>query len=161
MGWDLMHGHVIELDRSDLASHVEAAGVAVVNWRESGNLQSHLLDRAIERAAGEFPDVQFGTVDIAHDERLAQEWAVEEVPTLMIYRDGTLLFTATGELPPGGIETLLESAWSVDMAAARRGVNGHQGRFVLGFQRGTGPAGGPRNENGSHGGLPAGGASGK
>ena len=48
MGWDLMHGQVVELDRSDLASHVEAAGVAVVNWRERGNLQSHLLDRAIE-----------------------------------------------------------------------------------------------------------------
>lgn len=160
MGWDLMHGHVVELDRSDLASHVEAAGVAVVNWRERGNLQSHLLDGAIERAAGEFPDVRFGTVDIAEDERLAQEWAVEDVPTLMVYRDGTLLFTGTGELPPGGIETLLESAWSVDMAAVRKVVNGHRGRFVLDFQRGGGQRG-SRDENGSQVRLPSDGASGK
>jgi hypothetical protein len=83
---------------------------------------------------------------------------VEEVPALIIYRDGTLLFTATGELPPGGIEATLESAWSVDMAAVRRGVNGHRGPFVLGFQWGSGPARGPWDESGSHVGLPPGGA---
>jgi hypothetical protein len=76
---DLMNGSVIELDRSDLEAHVEAPGVAVVCWREHGNIESHRLDRAMEQAVRKFPDVRFATVDIGQDEGLAEEWGVQEV----------------------------------------------------------------------------------
>lgn len=66
-------GSVVELDRSDLAAHVGAPGVAVVCWRERDNIASHVLDRAMNEAAREYPEIRFGTVDIADDERLATE----------------------------------------------------------------------------------------
>jgi hypothetical protein len=150
---NLVPGKVVELDRSSLTSHVEEPGVAVILWRERGNLESHVLDRSVERAAEEYPEVRFASVDIARDEPLAREWAVEEVPTLMIYRDGTLLFTGTGDMPAGSIETLLGSALAMDLGAARKGVNGHHGRFVLGFHTGGGSAVGPWQDNGEEGGA--------
>jgi hypothetical protein len=160
MKMDLMHGGVAQLERSDLGTHLQGPGVAVVHWRERWNLQSHRLDRALEQAVRAYPEVRFGAVDIADDEGLAQEWAVGDEPTLIVYRDGTPFFRGTGELAPGSLEVLMESARSVDRAAARRGVDRHRAGFVLGLHGGAGLPPGPRNTNGNHPGVAASRASG-
>jgi thioredoxin 1 len=139
---NLMHGSVVELNRSDLDEHVNAPGISVVNWREHGKLESYGLDGIVERAAQEYPEVRFGTVDVAGEQRLAEQWGVDDVPTLMIFRDGTFLYSSSGDLAAGALESLLDAAMSMDMGAARKGVNGHHGRFVLGFHTGSGSAAG-------------------
>jgi hypothetical protein len=126
-------------------------------WRRPGKERAHALDGVIAQVAQQYPEVRFGVVDVARDEHLAQEWGVDQVPALMIHRDGTLLYAGSGEITAEGLETLLSSALAMDLSAARRSVNGHHGRFTLGFQVAGRPAGGLRNDNGEGGaGLPEG-----
>lgn len=144
-------GPAAELDRSNLDAHVETPGVAVIVWRQTRKAGSHALDDVVAQVRHRYPEVRFGVVDVARDERLAEEWGVDQVPALMIHRDGTLLYAGSGEISAEGLETLLSSALAMDLSAARRSVNGHHGRFTLGFQVSGRPASGLRNDNGEGG----------
>ena len=50
------------------------------------------------------PDVVFGKVDTEAEQELAGAAGIRSIPTLMAFRDGILVFSQPGALPP--------SAWS-------------------------------------------------
>jgi thioredoxin reductase (NADPH) len=123
---------VINLDRAALTSLVKRPGIVVVNWtdpRESG--PTMLFNQALRRTAEANPGVRFGTIDLVRHPDLAREWAVEDVPSLMVFRDGTLLYRRIGAAPEQELRVVLHAAGAVDMAEVRKRVNGYGGRLAL------------------------------
>ena len=72
-----------------------------------------------EKAAAAHPDIVFGKVDTEAEQQLAQMAAITSIPTLMLFRDGVLLFNQAGALPPQALDSLIEQVRAVDVPALK------------------------------------------
>ena len=67
--------------------------------------------------------------DAAEEARAQQELAgavqIQAIPTLMLFRDGVLLFRESGALPPAALEDLLKQAKALNMDDVRAKIAEH------------------------------------
>ena len=79
-----------------------------------------------ERASHASSDIVFGKVDTESEQQLAQMAAITSIPTLMLFRDGVLLFNQAGALPPQALSGVISQARELDMDAVRQEVEAAQ-----------------------------------
>ncbi|MCE5291957.1 MAG: thioredoxin [Nocardiaceae bacterium] len=75
-----------------------------------------------DRVSAKHPDIVFGKVDTEAEQALAASFRISSIPTLMIIRDGVVLYAQPGALNEAGLEQLIAKARQVDMDAVRREV---------------------------------------
>ncbi|MDU4728794.1 thioredoxin [Corynebacterium kefirresidentii] len=75
-----------------------------------------------EKASEEYTDATFAKLDTEANQGLASALEIQSIPTLMIFRDGILVFREAGALPPAALEDLLKQVKELDMAEVRRQV---------------------------------------
>ena len=79
-----------------------------------------------EKAATDNPDVTFLKVDTEANQELAGALQIQAIPTLMIFRDGILLFRESGALPPAALADVIEQAKKLDMDEVRQKIAEHE-----------------------------------
>lgn len=79
------------LERTNIDHHVQRPGIAVISWRDSRSVLSGELDEVLHQTASENQAIRFAHVDTRRHGRLASEWGVDQVPSVMVFRDGQLL----------------------------------------------------------------------
>ena len=75
-----------------------------------------------EKASARHPDITFAKVDTEAEQDLAAAYGITSIPTLVIYRDGIVLFGQPGALPAEALEDLIGQARALDMDDVRRQV---------------------------------------
>ena len=75
-----------------------------------------------EKASASHPDITFAKVDTEAEQELAAAYGITSIPTLVIYRDGIVLFGQPGALPAEALEDLIGQARALDMDDVRRQV---------------------------------------
>lgn len=75
-----------------------------------------------ERSSGKHPDVLFGKVDTDAEQGLAGALEISAIPTLMILRDGVMLFREAGALPEAALEQILTQVKALDMDEVRKKI---------------------------------------
>jgi thioredoxin 1 len=75
-----------------------------------------------EKSAQKHTDIVFGKVDTEAEQQLAAAFQIRSIPTLMIVRDGVVLYAQPGALPEAALEDLIEQARKVDMDDVRKQV---------------------------------------
>src|SRR6187551_1022307 len=73
-----------------------------------------------EAAAEKHTDILFGKIDTEAQGGLGAALQISSIPTLMVFRDGVLLFRQAGALPAPVLETLIEKIRAVDMDDVRK-----------------------------------------
>ena len=61
------------------------------------------------------PDVVHGKMDTEAEQELAGALQIMSIPTLMMFRDGVLLFSQPGALPKAALDDLIRQARELDM----------------------------------------------
>jgi thioredoxin 1 len=69
-----------------------------------------------ERASEAHPDIVFGKVDTEAEQSLAAAAQITSIPTLMAFKEGTLVFSQPGALPPAALDQLIAGVRALDMA---------------------------------------------
>ena len=72
-----------------------------------------------ERASDAHPDIVFGKVDTEVERQLAGAAQITSIPTLMAFKDGTLVFAQPGALPAAALEQVIAAVKALDMEKAR------------------------------------------
>lgn len=72
-----------------------------------------------EEAAGKHPEITFGKVNTEVERELANALQIRSIPTLMIFKDGVLVFSQPGLVPAAGLEDLAKQVTALDMDAVR------------------------------------------
>jgi thioredoxin 1 len=72
-----------------------------------------------ERASGKHSDIVFAKVDTEAEPELAAAFQISSIPTLMIVRDGVVLYSEPGALPEQSLEDLIDQTRKVDMDEVR------------------------------------------
>ncbi len=75
-----------------------------------------------ERASNKHTDVTFGKVDTEAEPALAGSFQVRAIPTLMVIKEGVVVFSQAGMLPPAALEDLIEQAKKLDMDDVRKKI---------------------------------------
>jgi thioredoxin len=72
-----------------------------------------------EQASAKHPDIVFGKVDTETEVALATAAQITSIPTLMAFKDGSLVFSQPGALPPAALERIIAAVRDVDVEKAR------------------------------------------
>ncbi|WEO78278.1 thioredoxin [Cryobacterium sp. SO2] len=68
------------------------------------------------------PDVTFAKVDTEAEQQLSAAAGIRSIPTLMAFREGILVFSQPGALPPAALEQVVTAVKALDMEDVHRKV---------------------------------------
>ncbi len=79
-----------------------------------------------EKVAGNHPDILFGKVNTEEEQQIAQFFQIQSIPTVMIIREGIVLFQQPGMLPEEALEDLIRQVKELDMEQVRKEAEAQQ-----------------------------------
>jgi thioredoxin 1 len=110
----------IPVTSENFESTVKSGGVLLLDWWAPWCGPCRAFGPIYERVAGKYPDVTFGKVNTEEQPELAGEFGISAIPTLMVIKDGTLVFRQAGMLPETALVNLVEQAKKLDVTEAKR-----------------------------------------
>ncbi len=75
-----------------------------------------------EATSEKYPDLTFAKVDTEAEQSLAAAAGITSIPTLMVFRDGILLFSQPGALPGPALEEIIGKVAELDMDDVRKQI---------------------------------------
>jgi thioredoxin len=108
----------IELNAATFESTVNSNDVVFVDFWASWCGPCRMFAPVYEKAAAAHPDIVFGKVDTEAEQALAGAAQITSIPTLMAFKNGTLVFSQPGALPAPALEELITAVRDLDVEAA-------------------------------------------
>lgn len=112
----------IALTEATFEETIAGDGIVLVDWWASWCGPCRMFAPVFEAAAEEHPDLVFGKVDTEAEQRLAGAAGIMSIPTLMIFREGVLVFSQPGALPAAALADLIGQVRALDMDEVHRAV---------------------------------------
>lgn len=109
----------VELTEENFAE-VLAADLALVDFWATWCGPCRMFAPVFEDVSERYPDAVFGTVDTEEQQELAAAFRVMSVPTLVLMREGVVLYAKPGALSLEALEDLVVRALALDMDQVRR-----------------------------------------
>ena len=120
----------ITMTGDTFAKQVQQEGIVVVDFWASWCGPCRAFAPIFEAASKRPPDITWAKVDTEAEQQLAGALEIRSIPTLMVFRDGIMLFNQAGMLPASAIDELITKVRAVDMNDVRRKVAGTRRRVA-------------------------------
>ena len=115
-----MGASAVNVGMKDFETRVLKAPVAVVDFWAPWCAPCRMFAPVFEKVAQANPDVVFAKVNTEEEQELAGALQITSIPTVMVFRDGILLFAQPGMLPQAALEELLKKVRALDMEQVRQ-----------------------------------------
>jgi thioredoxin 1 len=112
----------IELTEENFRAQAGKAGITLVDFWAEWCGPCRMFGPIFESASEKYPEIVFGKVDTEAQQRLAAEANITSIPTLMVFRDGILLYNSPGALPAEGLDEIIQAVKKLDMDEVRAEV---------------------------------------
>jgi len=112
----------MELTLENFEDTISKEGITLVDFWADWCGPCRMFGPIFEKAAEENLDMRFGKVDTEAQQQLAGMAGITSIPTLMIFRDGILLFNQPGALPAPALNDLIGKVKELDMDSVRADI---------------------------------------
>lgn len=106
----------LELDESTFDQALQKGGITLIDWWAPWCGPCRAFGPIYEKSSERHPDVTFAKVNTEDNHSLGAAFQVRSIPTLMVFRDGVLLFNQAGMLPAKALDEIIEKVKALDMA---------------------------------------------
>ena len=108
----------VQLNAQDFEKTITANNLVFVDFWATWCGPCRAFGPTFEAASEENPDIVFGKVDIDANQDLASAAGIQAVPTLMIAKQGQIIFKQAGALRAEDLDDLIAQAKALDVSAA-------------------------------------------
>lgn len=110
----------IALNKDNFESTVTGNDIVVIDFWADWCGPCKAFAPVFERVSEKFTDVVFAKVDTDREQELAGAFQIRSIPTLMIFRESTILFMQPGMVPEAALTDLIERVKQLDMEEVRK-----------------------------------------
>ena len=112
----------INVTAEDSQPTIDENDIVLVDWWASWCGPCRMFAPVFEKASAEHPDIVFAKIDTEAESALAGAVGIMSIPTLMVFREGVLVFSQPGALPGSALEQFISQVRQLDMGLVHRSV---------------------------------------
>lgn len=116
----------VTLTKDTFSDTVADNDIVLVDWWATWCGPCRSFAPVFEAAAEKHPDVVFGKIDTEAEVELSAAARITSIPTIMAFREGTLVYSQAGALPAAAVEELVTRVRALDMDDVRAKVAASQ-----------------------------------
>lgn len=107
---------------ADFESTIRENDIVLVDFWASWCGPCRAFAPIFERSAASHPEIVHAKVDTEQETELAALMEIRSIPTIAAFREGVLVFSQPGVLPPAALEDLISQVAALDMDQVRATV---------------------------------------
>ena len=115
-----------EITIEGFAEVVEQNDIVLLDFGAAWCGPCRMFAPVFEKASEQHADIVFGKIDTENQRELAAAFHISSIPTLMVFREGVLVFSQPGALGAPQLDQLIAGVRGLDMDAVRAEVAAQQ-----------------------------------
>jgi len=113
---------VVELSKDNFEQTIEDRDFVIVDFWAPWCAPCRSFAPVYDKVAQDYEDILFAKVNTEDEQKLAAQFQVRSIPTLMIFREQIIIFFQPGALPEKALRQLLDKVKGLDMVEVRRQI---------------------------------------